>query len=84
MERLTLGSHPAVPRTHTVTTIGKYAFVGAGSVVTRDVPDYALVYGNPARHRGWVCQCGVKLALPVEGSGHATCAECGLTYQQRD
>jgi UDP-2-acetamido-3-amino-2,3-dideoxy-glucuronate N-acetyltransferase len=66
------------------TTIGKYAFVGAGSVVTRDVPDYALVYGNPARHRGWVCRCGVKLALPLHGSGQAECAECGLGYLQRD
>src|SRR5262249_29339136 len=43
------------------TTIGQYAFVGAGSVVTRDVPDYALVYGNPARLRGWRCACGVAL-----------------------
>ena len=43
------------------TTIGRYAFVGAGSVVTRDVPDYALVYGNPARVRGWMCACGVGL-----------------------
>lgn len=42
-------------------TIGRYAFVGAGSVVTRDVPDYALVYGSPARQHGWVCQCGEKL-----------------------
>lgn len=42
-------------------TIGKYALVGAGAVVTRSVPDYALVYGNPARQRGWVCYCGCKL-----------------------
>jgi UDP-2-acetamido-3-amino-2,3-dideoxy-glucuronate N-acetyltransferase len=42
-------------------TIGRYAFVGAGTVVTKDVPDYALVYGSPARLKGWMCQCGVKL-----------------------
>ncbi len=44
-------------------TIGKYAFVGAGAVVTKDVPDYALVLGNPARQTGWVCECGNKLDL---------------------
>lgn len=42
-------------------TIGRYALVGAGSVVTKDVNDYSLVYGNPATHRGFVCQCGNKL-----------------------
>jgi len=43
-------------------TIGSYAMVGAGSVVTKDVPSFSLVYGNPARHRGWVCRCGEKVA----------------------
>ena len=57
-------------------TIGCYALVGAGSVVTRDVPDYALVYGNPARQRGWVCHCGVKLGQDLR------CPECGALYQQ--
>ena len=61
-------------------TIGRYAFVGAGAVVTRDVPDYALVVGNPGRIVGWMCECGVKLAsgaqLPVEG----TCRACGTRY----
>ena len=42
-------------------TIGRYAMVGAGSVVTKDVPDFGLVYGNPARLVGWVCHCGRKL-----------------------
>lgn len=43
-------------------TIGSYAFVGAGAVVTKDVPNYALMYGNPARQHGWVCACGEKLS----------------------
>ena len=44
-------------------TIGRYAFIGAGSVVTKDIPDYALVFGNPAVLRGWVCNCGIKLSF---------------------
>ncbi len=43
------------------TTLGEYCFVGAGSVVTHNVPAHAMVYGSPARVRGWVCSCGVKL-----------------------
>jgi UDP-2-acetamido-3-amino-2,3-dideoxy-glucuronate N-acetyltransferase len=61
------------------TSIGRYAFVGAGSVVTRDVPDYALVYGNPARVRGWMCACG----LGIEFNGQqesAVCKTCGAAY----
>jgi len=42
-------------------TLGEYCFIGAGSVVTKDVPPYALMYGNPARQHGWVCKCGEKL-----------------------
>ena len=44
-------------------TLGPYCFIGAGAVVTRDVPDYALVYGNPGALRGWACYCGVGLEL---------------------
>jgi len=60
-------------------TIGEYAFVGAGAVVTRDVPDYALVYGNPGRVQGWVCRCGVKLEFGRKRT-RATCAPCGAAY----
>lgn len=42
-------------------TLGEYCFIGAGSVVTKNIPNYALVYGNPAKQRGWVCICGLKL-----------------------
>jgi UDP-2-acetamido-3-amino-2,3-dideoxy-glucuronate N-acetyltransferase len=62
-------------------TIGRYAFVGAGSVVTRDLPDYALFYGNPGRLRGWMCACGIKLSLGTgDGSEEAACAACGAVY----
>jgi UDP-2-acetamido-3-amino-2,3-dideoxy-glucuronate N-acetyltransferase len=59
--------------------LGHYAFVGAGSVVTGDVPAFALVYGNPARQHGWVSTHGHRLAF--DASGHATCPESGETYQ---
>jgi UDP-2-acetamido-3-amino-2,3-dideoxy-glucuronate N-acetyltransferase len=58
-------------------TIGQYAFVGAGTVVTRDVPDFALVIGSPARRTAWMCRCGIKLA---EGGASPTCATCGTRY----
>ncbi len=61
--------------------IGKYAFIGAGSVVTRDVPDYAMVYGSPAKVMGYVCQCGDKLHF---SDGKATCAACGKKYQMNE
>jgi UDP-2-acetamido-3-amino-2,3-dideoxy-glucuronate N-acetyltransferase len=57
--------------------IGRYAFVGAGSVVTKDVPDYALVYGNPAKIQGWFCDCGVKLDFKA---GKAECSACHRAY----
>lgn len=66
------------------TTIGRFAFVGAGAVVTRDIPDYALVHGNPARVRGWICQCGIKLDFDkdADSKGTATCEDCGNQYIQ--
>lgn len=57
--------------------IGRYAFVGAGAVVTRDVPDYAMVYGSPAKIRGYVCRCGEKLMFE---HGKAVCKVCGIGY----
>jgi UDP-2-acetamido-3-amino-2,3-dideoxy-glucuronate N-acetyltransferase len=65
-------------------TLGQYCFVGAGAVVTKDVPDFALVYGNPARVRAWACYCGVTLALGADVGGveDATCGACGRRYHR--
>jgi UDP-2-acetamido-3-amino-2,3-dideoxy-glucuronate N-acetyltransferase len=60
-------------------TIGQYAFVGAGAVVTKDVPDHALVTGNPARVVGWMCRCGMKLKA---ATARADCPECGAKYRK--
>lgn len=57
------------------TTLGEYCFVGAGSVVTKDVPSHALVYGSPARQHGWVCKCGEKLDDSLR------CRHCGTRYE---
>lgn len=61
-------------------SIGQYAFIGAGAVVTKDVPDYALMVGNPARRRGWMCQCGEQLYF-VDNQAH--CDNCGRNYLQQ-
>ena len=61
---------------HCGITIGKQAFIGAGAVVTRDVPDHALVYGNPGVQKEWVCHCGEKL------NDRFQCEECGSTLEQ--
>ncbi len=60
-------------------TVGKYALVGAGTVVTRDIPDYGLVYGNPGRVKGWVCQCAVQISFQ---EGRAKCGACGKEYRK--
>ena len=62
-------------------TVGRYAFVGAGSVVTKDVPDYALVIGNPARRVGWMSRHGHRLGKP-DASGVMRCAESGYRYKE--
>lgn len=59
-------------------TLGEYCFVGAGAVVTRDVPAFGLMAGVPARRVGWMCQCGER--LPDAGAG--TCAVCGSSYER--
>ncbi len=58
-------------------TIGRHAFIGAGAVVTKNVPDYALMVGVPARQIGWVCECGEKLPKFIE---EVKCPRCGLKY----
>ncbi len=63
------------------TTLGEYAFVGAGAVVTTDVQPYALMVGVPARRVGWMCHCGVRLRL---ADRRATCEACGAGYREID
>jgi UDP-2-acetamido-3-amino-2,3-dideoxy-glucuronate N-acetyltransferase len=62
-------------------TIGQYAFVGAGAVVKRDVPDFALMLGVPARQAGWMSRYGERLDLPPAGEREATCPHTGDRYR---
>jgi UDP-2-acetamido-3-amino-2,3-dideoxy-glucuronate N-acetyltransferase len=73
-EGATLGANSTVVCGH---TIGRFAFVGAGTVVLDDVPDFALVVGNPAMIKGWMCRCGIRLHF--EGK-RAVCDVCGSRY----
>jgi UDP-2-acetamido-3-amino-2,3-dideoxy-glucuronate N-acetyltransferase len=75
-EGATLGANATILCGH---TIGRFAFVAAGSVVLHDIADFALVAGNPAVRKGWICRCGVRLHFE---DGTATCDACGLKYQQ--
>jgi len=59
-------------------TIGRYALIGAGAVVTKDVPDYGIVVGNPAKVSGWICRCGTKL---ISKKDKFVCELCGNDYE---
>lgn len=64
-------------------TIGRYAFIGAGAVVIRSVPDFALVVGNPARQIGWMCVCAQRIPLTA-GKDVLTCSHCQRDYRPRE
>lgn len=72
----TIGANSTIVCGH---DIGKYALIGAGSVVTKDVPDYALVVGNPGRIKGYVCQCGDKIHF--DSNNTYVCKTCGMEYE---
>jgi len=72
----TIGANATIVCGH---TIGRYAFIGAGAVITKDVPDYALMLGNPAKVAGWMCECGHQLDLQDEIS---ICNFCGKQYRR--
>ncbi len=77
----TIGANATIVCGH---DLGRYAFVGAGAVVTKDVPDHAIVVGNPARVAGYACACGLRLPIkPGPGEAEATCESCGRRYEKR-
>lgn len=76
MKGATIGANATIICGH---TIGCYAFVGAGAVVTKDVPDYALVYGNPAVINGWMCECGERIIFK---RNLASCNICRRKYKR--
>jgi UDP-2-acetamido-3-amino-2,3-dideoxy-glucuronate N-acetyltransferase len=63
-------------------TIGQYSFIGAGAVVIRDVPDFGLIVGNPARQIGWMCVCATRLNIPhlAKSDSSLVCSNCGSSY----
>ena len=63
-------------------SIGKHAFIGAGAVVTKDIPDYALAYGNPAQVNNWICECGVRLDFGKDSK--ARCTQCSKEYIKQE
>ena len=65
-------------------TIGAFAFIGAGAVINRDVPDYALVVGVPGQHIGWMSEYGEQRERPLTGDGTAHCKNTGKIYQLQD
>ena len=79
MQGASIGANATIVCGH---NIGKYAFIGAGAVVTRDIPDFALAVGNPARIKGWICKCGEKIVF--DSNGQALCDTCREKYFKED
>jgi UDP-2-acetamido-3-amino-2,3-dideoxy-glucuronate N-acetyltransferase len=77
----TIGANATIVCGH---DLGRFAFVGAGAVVTKDVPDHAIVVGNPARVVGYACECGLRLPIkPGVGETETACDSCGMRYEKR-
>jgi UDP-2-acetamido-3-amino-2,3-dideoxy-glucuronate N-acetyltransferase len=79
----TIGANATIVCGH---TIGRFSFIGAGAVVTENVPDFALLYGNPGKVHGWMCACGIKLFFSSssrEKTQSATCTACGKRYEKK-